>query len=241
MDLSQNTDESTDSQPPVAWGPLNRLERRIVGVLVEKSKTTPDVYPMTANSICNGANQKSNRLPKMALENETVEDALRKLRLRGAVIEVISDARVPKFKHALYPWLGVEKKELAVMTELLLRGPQTLGDLRTRASRMDSIANQSELKEIVASLIEKNLVLELTPPGRGQMVTHNLYHEQELGKIRADSGNHAAESTAASPESKAATIRHAASNHQLDELVQRIVNLEEQLELLKMEIEQIKS
>ncbi len=81
-------------------------------------------------------------------------------------------------------WLGVDATEMAVMAELLLRGEQTLGDLRGRASRMKKIAGLSDLKPVLASLIGKNLVVELTPPGRGQIVTHNLYLEDELVRIR---------------------------------------------------------
>jgi uncharacterized protein YceH (UPF0502 family) len=113
----------------------------VAGVLVEKSKTTPDVYPMTINGIKTASNQKSNRSPQLDLREDQVEETLYELRKMGAVIEVHSGGRVPKFKHQLYEWLGVEKVELAVIAELLLRGEQTLGDLRGRASRMDKIAS----------------------------------------------------------------------------------------------------
>ena len=97
--MDENLNEPTkpqDEQP--LWKPLTRLQRRVAGVLVEKSKTTPDVYPMTVNSICNGCNQKSNRKPRMELTSDEVESTLEELRLAGAVIEVIGDGPCPKIQ-----------------------------------------------------------------------------------------------------------------------------------------------
>ncbi|MEX2356895.1 MAG: DUF480 domain-containing protein, partial [Pirellulaceae bacterium] len=119
-----------------AWRPLKENQRRVVGVLVEKAKTTPDAYPMTLNGLTTGCNQKSNRDPQMKLETFEVEDALEQLREMGAVAEVHGDGRVVKFRHYMKDWLGCEGDELAVMAELLLRGPQTVGELRGRAARM---------------------------------------------------------------------------------------------------------
>ena len=165
--------------------PLTVNQRRVIGVLVEKSKTTPDVYPMTLNSIRNACNQKSNRSPVMDLSEERVEDTLYELRELGAAIEVHSNGRVAKFKHELYEWLAVDKAELAVMTELLLRGEQTLGDLRARSARMESsLKGIGDLVPVVNQLISKGLIIELTPKGRGQMITHNLYLDEEVDRFR---------------------------------------------------------
>lgn len=180
------SDESTirDDETEPVWKPLTRMQRRVAGVLVEKSKTTSDIYPMTINSIKTASNQKSNRSPQMDLREDQVEETLYELRQIGAVIEVHSGGRVPKFKHQLYEWLGVEKVELAVMAELMLRGEQTLGDLRGRASRMDKIDGVNELKPIVMCLTRKGLIVELTPPGRGQLVTHGLYESDEMERLK---------------------------------------------------------
>jgi uncharacterized protein YceH (UPF0502 family) len=109
---------------------LDKIARRVVGVLVEKAKTTPDNYPLSLNSLVNGCNQKSNRAPQMQLDEQQVAEAIDRLRQVGAVLVIQGDGRVEKFRHLLYEWLGVDKAELAVMAELLLRGEQTLGDLR---------------------------------------------------------------------------------------------------------------
>lgn len=182
--------ESAQSSPsPHKWQPLERSDRRVVGVLVEKAKTTPDSYPLTLNSLVNGANQKSNRFPQMQLDEEQVFDALERLRKLGAIAEVQGDGRAAKFRHLLYDWLGVDKFELAVMAELLLRGAQTLGELRARAARMEKIAGISELRPIVDSLYGKGMIVYLTPPGRGCVITHSLYQPQELEKLRTEHGN----------------------------------------------------
>lgn len=170
-----------DDKPIV---PLSLRQRRVVGVLVEKSKTTPDVYPMTLNSVRNACNQKSNRSPVLDLSDEDVEETLEELRELGAVIEVWSSGRAAKFKHELYDWLAADKAELAVMAELLLRGEQTLGELRARAARMESsLAGLGDLVPVVNRLIEKGLMIELTPKGRGQKVTHNLYPDREVEEL----------------------------------------------------------
>ena len=179
--------ESTPAAGP-KWRQLERIERRVAGVLVEKAKTTPDNYPLSVNALVNGCNQKNNRFPQMTLDEDQVTDALDSLRKSGAVALIQGDGRVEKYRHLLYDWLGVDKFEMAVMAELLLRGAQTLGELRGRAARMEPIKDIGELGPIVERLRAKNLLIFLTPPGRGGVVTHNLYQPQELAKVRAEHG-----------------------------------------------------
>ncbi|MEI8374648.1 MAG: DUF480 domain-containing protein [Planctomycetota bacterium] len=159
---------------------MNSIDRRILGVLGEKAKTTPDTYPMSLNGVVAGCNQKSNRSPVMQLEPDNVEESLDRLRQLGAVALVEGFSRVQKYRHYLYDWLGVSKVELSVMIELLLRGPQTEGDLRGRVSRMDPIDDLNALRELLTSLSTKGLVIPLTPEGRGQVFTHGLFLQREL-------------------------------------------------------------
>lgn len=182
--MTESTVPSPAPQANRRWVALTRSQRRVVGVLIEKSKTTPDVYPMTVNAIAAGANQKSNRSPLMQLEPDDVQITLDELKRLGAVVEVQSDGRVPRFKHLMYDWLAVDRAELAVMAELLLRGHQTLGELRAHTARMEDLADLQQLRPIVDSLLAKELMLELTPAGRGQVVSHNLYQPEELAKVR---------------------------------------------------------
>lgn len=183
------SDEATTTEAGPRWRPLDRTERRVLGVLVEKAKTTPDNYPLSLNSLTNGCNQKSNRFPQMQLEESDVDDAIDRLRKMGAAAVIQGDGRVDKYRHLAYDWLGVDKKELAVMAELLLRGAQSIGELRARAARMEPIPGISELRPLVESLRKKKLILLLTSPGRGCILTHALYQDQELAKVRAEHGN----------------------------------------------------
>ena len=234
-------DNPNDPNEQPQWQAVGTIERRILGVLVEKSKTTPDVYPMTINGIRTAANQKSNRKPLMQLSPDDIEDALISLRQVGAVAEIHGDGRSLKYKHKLYNWLGVEKVELAVMAELLLRGEQTLGDLRGRASRMEKIADVAELRPIVDDLIKKNLMVALTPPGRGQMVTHNLYLPEQMDKVKKQAS---VSSTSGGTESSGgeATTTHATSSGSStgsNDLAQQVEQLEQQVQKLTAEIERI--
>jgi uncharacterized protein YceH (UPF0502 family) len=162
------------------------IDRRVLGVLAEKAKTTPDAYPMSVNAICTGANQKNNRHPLMNLQPDDVEVSLERLRPLGAVAEVQGGGRVLKYRHYLYDWLGVDKVEMAVMTELLLRGAQTVGELRGRAARMEPIADLAALRPVLDSLKTKGLVVAFSPEGRGQIVSHALYQPQEMEKVRRE-------------------------------------------------------
>jgi uncharacterized protein len=180
---SANPQQPFDAAP--RWQPLSAIERRVVGVLAEKAKTTPDAYPMSLNAVCTGCNQKSNRDPLMQLEPDDVEQSLDRLREIGAVGLVEGYGRVAKYRHYLYEWLGVDKVELAVMTELLLRGDQTVGELRGRAARMEPIADLNALRGLLDSLKSKGLMVSLTPEGRGQVVTHALYKPRELEALHA--------------------------------------------------------
>ena len=169
-----------------SWVPLAPRERRILGVLVEKAKTTPENYPLSVAAIVTGCNQKSNRDPVTNYDQDDVEETLHGLRKKGAVILVEGSGRVPRWKHTLYDWLKVNKVELAVMAELLLRGPQTEGELRARASRMEPLSDLAALQAILEPLVGRALVSYLSPPGqkRGVYVAHGLYPAEELEKVR---------------------------------------------------------
>lgn len=185
------TNPSGGTAPGPAWKPLDARQRRVLGVLVEKAKTTPAGYPMSVNAIVAGCNQKNNREPLASYDDIDVEKALDELRTLGAVSEIDWLGRVSKYKHHAYEWLGVNRPEAAVMTELLLRGAQALGELRARAARMEPIEDLAALKPIVEGLVQRRLMIELTPPGRGQVVSHNLYTAPELAELRASLSGHA--------------------------------------------------
>ncbi len=164
---------------------LGLVERRVFGVLIEKAKTTPAAYPLTLNAIITAGNQKSNRNPVMQVDEAAAEAALETLRRLGAVGIIQGSGRVDKYRHYAYEWLGVDKLELSVLCELLLRGPQTEGELRSHVSRMEPIPDLPALRAVLDGLEKKGLLHRLTPPGRGHTVTHSFHSPQELERIRA--------------------------------------------------------
>src|SRR5438270_7082491 len=176
------------STPPAerTWMPLTPRERRVLGVLVEKAKTTPEYYPLTVAGIVTGCNQKSNRDPVTNYDEDDVEEILQGLRKKGAVVMIEGSGRVVRWKHTLYDWLKVSKVELAILAELLLRGSQTEGDLRARASRMEPLPDLATLQTHLEALASRDLVVYLSPKGqrRGVMVTHGLYRPEELERER---------------------------------------------------------
>lgn len=173
--------------PAPTWEPLSPLERRILGALVEKQKTSKsaDSYPLSLNSLWTACNQKSNRDPVMDLSDDDVDQALLPLQKKGLATR-IQGGRVERFRHNLYEIWTRNGAEMAVLAELLLRGPQTKGDLRVRASRMDPIDTLDALEEILKSLVAKRLVVYLTEPDRrGAVVTHGFHMPEELAKLKA--------------------------------------------------------
>jgi uncharacterized protein len=183
-----STDEQAVLHNAPRWHPIGAIERRVLGVLIEKAKTTPENYPLSLNSVKAGCNQKNNRAPLMQLEEGQVEEALESLRKAGAVAQIQGGGRVDKYRHLAYEWLGVEKVELAVMAELLLRGTQTVGELRGRAARMEPIKDLADLQPTLDTLHAKGLVVYLSPPGRGSMITHALYLDREQEKVHREAG-----------------------------------------------------
>jgi uncharacterized protein YceH (UPF0502 family) len=162
---------------------LDVQERRILGVMVEKAKTTPDAYPLSLSALVTGSNQKSNRDPILELDTDDVEDALSRLKGMGLIMKVVG-GRVDRYRHLLYETWHVDKVELAVLAELLLRGPQTEGELRTRAARMEPIEDLDALRRTLGPLTERNLVLYLTPPERrGAVLTHGFHDGNELERL----------------------------------------------------------
>ncbi len=213
--------------------PLSPAARRVLGVLVEKANTTPDNYPLTLAAVISGSNQKSNRSPKMDLDEDDALLALDELRGAGAAREVQGSGRSTKYRHAAYDWLGVESPGAAVMTELLLRGPQTIGEIRTRASRMYALADLQATQAVLDELIEKDLVEPLTPPGRGQTFAHKLYPPDERQYLEAKVEKQAA-AAATSPTPKA-------SRDVVDQLVARLDSVTERIESLEKRLAELES
>ena len=144
-------------------------ESRVLGVLIEKALTTPEQYPLSLNAVVNCANQKNNRDPVLTMDEGSAFEALEGLRAKGMVIRSdMAGSRVNKYRHQAGDVLHVRTAELVILTELLLRGPQTLGEIRGRASRMHPLESLEVVKGMLRAMQERAepLVRELPPaPG----------------------------------------------------------------------------
>ena len=143
---------------------LNAVEVRVLGALVEKEMTTPEYYPRSLNGLTNACNQKSNRAPVMALEETDVVRALDNLRFKRFAHQSAEGVRSAKYCHNLEGLLQLEPEELAVLAELLLRGPQTVGELRTRAERMRPFADLAAVETVLQQLADHEIPLVVQLP-----------------------------------------------------------------------------
>ena len=136
---------------------LTFTETRVLGSLIEKELTTPEYYPMTLNGLTNACNQKNNRNPKSELSEEEVSLAIEELRSKRLAFRVdLVGSRVPKFQHNAEKELNLIKAERALLAELLNRGPQTTGELNTRASRMFHFDGLSDVEDTLTELSERD-------------------------------------------------------------------------------------
>ncbi len=158
--------EQSQNMPEI----LSETEARIVGALVEKQLTTPEYYPLTLNALVNACNQKSNREPVVAYDERTVTEALERLRDRNIVYVFYgSTSRVPKYKHMLPSIYELEPAEVAVMCVMMLRGPQTPGELRGRTDRLYEFSGIGDVQETLDGLMRRDdpLVVRLpVQPGQ---------------------------------------------------------------------------
>jgi uncharacterized protein YceH (UPF0502 family) len=181
----------------------------------------------------------------MQLEPEQVSESLDRLRQMGAVGLIEGAGRVDKYRHYLYEWLGVDKVELAVMAELLLRGDQTEGDLRIRASRMEPVADLPALRAVLNSLKQKGLVISLTPEGRGHVVSHAIYKPQELERLKeryaaSRSGVASASLDETNLPREGAQLTEGSSAHrELDEMRAKMAQMGAEIEEIKVNLKQV--
>ena len=158
----ENVNEFTDNTPDSASGDenvflsLNFEESRVLGSLIEKELTTPEYYPLTLNSLVSACNQKNNRLPKSNLDESEISKTIEELRYKKLVHRVdLVGSRVPKFQHNAEKELDLIKAERALIAELLNRGPQTTGELNTRASRMFSFDGLQDVEDTLQDMMER--------------------------------------------------------------------------------------
>ncbi len=209
---------------------LTPIEARVIGCLMEKAITTPDQYPLSLNALTNACNQKSNRDPLMELDERTVQEILGSLTYKHLVLDRSGfGSRVPKYQHRFcntgFGSLAFSPVETAILCELLLRGPQTPGELRTRAARMAEVKDVSEVEEALRNLAAREegpFVVQLPrePNRRDARYAHLLSGEVVIPE----------------PTSVAAIDaepRHSSSVERIEQLEQQVAELRRELDELK--------
>jgi uncharacterized protein YceH (UPF0502 family) len=206
---------------------FSEAEIRVLGCLIEKEITTPEYYPLSLNALLNACNQKSNRDPVMSLDELAVRNALRSLSDQALVRSASSDSRVVKYEHRVNELYNFHRHEIAVLCVLLLRGPQTPGELRTRAERMYAF---EDLEAVHSAL---NLLMRREPPlvrvlprqpGTKESRYMQLFGGDDAPAMSTDS-EHAAEGTGHAKQSVDA---------------ERIVQLEVEVDALRRELETLR-
>ncbi len=200
---------------------LNLDSARVLGALIEKEITTPEYYPLSLNALINACNQKSNRDPVMVLDEDAVRLALRNLTDRGLARHAVSESRVPKYEHDVYNVLQLGRREIAILCELLLRGPQTPGELRGRAERMYAFESIDDVHSTLQRLIERDPPLAVVLPR--QPGTKEARYANTLLPIPAV------------PQPETPSARHSGEGSEA-----RIARLEGELQELREQVEELK-
>jgi len=202
---------------------LDAAELRVLGALMEKEATTPDYYPMSLNALVNACNQKSNREPVVNFDEETVETALHELRAKGLTSRITGESRVPKHEQRFVEKFNLGRREAAVMCVLMLRGPQTVGELRGRTERLFTFDDLEGVESTLQRLAEMGFVKKL-PRQAG-------YKEQRWAQLLAGDIEVAEEAAPAMSE-------RGASDRASDR--ERIAALEEEVAGLKRAFEEFR-
>ncbi len=206
---------------------LDADEVRVLGSLLEKEITTPEYYPLSLNALLNACNQKSNRDPVVHFDEETIERVLNVLRDKGWLLNITgAGSRVPKYGHRLAEKLNLGRRELAVLCELMVRGPQTLGELRTRAERMHHFDDVAEVESVLDRMSELVTKLPRRPGEKEARYAHLLSGAPEPPAPLSDHAAPAPRSDRlAELETEVAELRRA-----LEDLKQQFAGFQKQFE-----------
>jgi hypothetical protein len=205
-------------------------EVRVLGALLEKEVTTPEYYPLSLNALLNACNQKSNRDPVVHFDEETVERVLYTLRDKGLLLNITgAGGRVPKYGHRLSEKLNLGRRELAILCELMLRGPQTLGELRTRAERMHRFDDISEVETVLDRIPELVTKLPRRPGEKEARYAHLLSGAPD---VAAAAPEHAVDSVALPRADRIAAVENevAQLRQELEDLKQQFAGFQKQFE-----------
>jgi uncharacterized protein YceH (UPF0502 family) len=216
---------------------LNPIEVRVLGSLIEKQITTPEYYPLTLNALVAACNQKNNRNPVTSFSESEIDDALYTLREKNlAYVFHGSTSRVPKYKHVVPEVMHLSTPEIAAMCVLMLSGPQTVGEIRTRGSRFYDFSGLEEAEEVLRALAAREddpLVMKL-PRQPGQKDARFVHLLSGAPDVEATSESAPAER---SPRRAADNDRVATLEQQVEALTQKVAGLAEQFEAFKKQFE----
>ena len=186
---------------------LDPVEARLFGVLVEKALTTPDQYPLSVHAATVGANQKSNRDPVLSLGEDDVEAGLQRLEKKYMARRVFpANSRIEKFCHNGKDALGVDAPGLAVLAELLMRGPQTPGELRSRANRMVAFESIDAVMGVIAALTDRGLVRRVAPAPGSRAERYVQLVSPDLHPLEVAAGGYAGVAVAPSADLEARVV-----------------------------------
>ena len=232
---NEETEEEEQTQEEEDKLLLTFEEGRVLGCLVEKSKLTPDTYPLTLNSLVTACNQKTSRHPVSDLEAEDVEDAIEGLRDKRLAFRVDqAGARTSKYQHNAESTLEYLPEEAAILSVLLLRGPQTSGEIRTRTERQYRFSSVEEVEEVLQDMMERTSPVIQIPDGNRGRSTR--YHQ-----TLAESPPGFEEASAAHSPAGSEPIRIArASPEQVQALENRIETLEAKLQEMESQFQEIR-
>jgi uncharacterized protein YceH (UPF0502 family) len=205
---------------------LDPVEIRVLAVLAEKEALTPDVYPLTLNALVNGCNQLSSREPVMQLTDDVVHDTLQRLMQRKLASGVTqAGARATKYEHRMRIKWSLEQDKLAVLTVLMLRGPQTVGEIRTRTGRLHEFKSTADAEAALQFLIDKY------PPLVARLERAPGTKEPRYGQLLAG------EAALAQEASAALAVAAAGSGGRIAQLEQEVATLREEVASLKAQFE----
>jgi len=210
---------------------LDRTEARIVGVLIEKQRTVPDTYPMTENALVTGCNQKNNRDPVMDLEPFEVAGACMALHQREVIARVEGGGRAAKFRHKLDELLGLGDDALAVLCELLVRGPQAPGALKPRVARLGFHGTPAQIEDVLRDLAARPRPLVALQPKRPRERDARWAH------LLAPGGEVESESSAAALEAPPSPAAPPVTSASDDAVLQRLAALEARVDELERRLE----
>ena len=214
---------------------LTEVEARVLGSLVEKELTTPEYYPLSLNALVNACNQKSNRDPVMSLDETAVREAIRALEkkgLAGPADNMVS--RVTKYEHRLQEAYNFTRHEVAVLAELLLRGPQTPGELRSRAERMHTFDDLGVVNTTLRKLMDRQpplvKVLPRQPGTKEARYAHLLSGDVEMAAPEPEEHPAGASGSKGDPRTAALEEEIASLRAEVESLKQQFAEFRKQFE-----------